>query len=97
MATAATTHNLADRKWPEEGVSRIPYWVYTDPAVYAREMEVIFGGASYNYIGLECEIPNPGDYRRCFVGDKTVIFLRDEEGEVNVIVNRCEHRGSKLC
>ena len=30
MATAAKTHDLADRKWPEEGVSRIPYWVYTD-------------------------------------------------------------------
>ena len=97
MAPAAKTPDLADRKWPEQGVSRIPYWVYTDPAVYAREMEVIFAGASYNYIGLECEIPNPGDYRRCFVGDKPVVFLRDTDGAVNVVVNRCAHRGTKFC
>jgi hypothetical protein len=25
------------RRWPEQGISRIPYWVYTDPALYARE------------------------------------------------------------
>lgn len=24
-------------QWPKEGISRIPYWVYTDPEVYARE------------------------------------------------------------
>jgi salicylate 5-hydroxylase large subunit len=93
MASAAKTDKLAGRKWPKEGVSRIPYWVYSDPAVYAREMEVIFGGASYNYIGLECEIPN----RRSFVGDKPVIFLRDQDGKVNVIANRCAHRGVKFC
>jgi salicylate 5-hydroxylase large subunit len=58
---------------------------------------VIFGGASYNYIGLECEIPNPGDYRRSFIGDKPVIFLRDQDGKVNVIANRCAHRGVKFC
>jgi salicylate 5-hydroxylase large subunit len=97
MATAAQTDNLIGRKWPKEGVSRVPYWVYSDPAVYTREMDVIFGGASYNYIGLECEIPNPGDYRRSVVGDKSVIFLRDQDGAVNVIANRCAHRGVKFC
>ena len=31
-------------QWPKEGVSRIPYWVYTDPEIYAREQERIFCG-----------------------------------------------------
>lgn len=97
MATAPQTHNLMERKWPEKGHTRIPYWVYTDPEIYRREMEVIFGGATYNYVGLECEIPNPGDFRRTFIGDKPVIFLRDEEGEVGVVANRCAHRGVKFC
>ncbi|HEX9808542.1 MAG TPA: Rieske 2Fe-2S domain-containing protein [Alphaproteobacteria bacterium] len=97
MATALKTHNLLDRKWPEEGVARIPYWVYTDPAVFEREMEVIFGGATYNYVGLECEIPEPGDFRRTFIGDKPVVFLRDLDGEVRVVANRCAHRGVKFC
>jgi len=97
MSNAAKTDNLIDRKWPEGGVSRIPYWVYSDPAVYAREMDVIFGGASYNYVGLECEIPNPGDFRRSVIGDKSVIYLRNQDGKVNVIANRCAHRGVKFC
>lgn len=97
MATAAPAHNIIARKWPKEGVCRIPYWVYTDPEIYKREMDLIFGGASYNYIGLECEIPNPGDYRRTFVGDKPVVFVRDKDSKVNVVANRCAHRGTKFC
>jgi salicylate 5-hydroxylase large subunit len=102
MASVNKTHNQPagaplGRKWPEEGVSRIPYWVYTDPAVYQREMDVIFAGHSYNYVGLECEIPNPGDFRRSFIGDKPVVFLRDQDGKVNVVANRCAHRGVKFC
>ncbi len=97
MASEVNTGSLAERKWPEGGPSRVPFWVYSDPAVYAREMDVIFAGASYNYVGLECEIPNSGDFRRSFIGDKPVIFLRDADGKVNVIVNRCAHRGVKFC
>jgi salicylate 5-hydroxylase large subunit len=97
MSTIAESPNIKDRKWPEGGVSRVPYWVYSDPQVYKREMEVIFGGPSYNYVGLECEIPNQADFRRGFVGDKPVIFLRDGDGEVNVLANRCAHRGVKFC
>ncbi len=97
MVTPAESPNIKDRKWPEGGISRVPYWVYSDPQVYAREMEVIFSGASYNFVGLECEIPEPGDYRRSFVGDKPVVYVRDADGAVNVIVNRCAHRGTKFC
>lgn len=97
MATAVPTHNLLDRKWPEEGVSRVPYWVYSDPEIFKREMDVIFGGRTYSYVGLEAEIPNPGDFRRTFIGDKPVIYTRDLDGNVNVMANRCAHRGVKLC
>ncbi|MEE8515571.1 MAG: aromatic ring-hydroxylating dioxygenase subunit alpha [Alphaproteobacteria bacterium] len=94
----STSKNKASaRKWPKEGVTRVPFWVYSDPEVYTREMDVIFGGATYNYVGLECEIPNPGDFRRSFIGDKAVVYVRDQDGAVNVVVNRCAHRGTKFC
>jgi len=48
------------RHWPEEGISRVPYWAYSDPAIYAKEQERIFGGRSWCYVCLETEIPNPG-------------------------------------
>ena len=43
-----------------EGVTRVPFWVYTDPDVYAREQERIFDGPSWSYVGLAAEIPQPG-------------------------------------
>jgi salicylate 5-hydroxylase large subunit len=97
MSTQLKNSPSFDLHWPEEGVTRIPYWVYTSPEIYAREQEVVFGGPAYSYIGLECEIPNPGDFRQTKVGDKPVIFLRDDEGQVRVVVNRCAHRGVQFC
>lgn len=97
MATVLPTQNQIDRKWPKGGHSRVPYWVYTDPKVFQREMDIIFGGRTYSFVGLECEIPNPGDYRRTFIGDKPVIITRDMDGEIRVVVNRCAHRGVKFC
>ncbi len=93
----ALTDNLLPFKWPEEGVSRIPYWVYSDPRVYETEQELIFGGPSYSYVALAAEIPNPGDYVRTNIGEKPVVVTRDLEGGVNVLVNRCAHRGTRFC
>jgi phenylpropionate dioxygenase-like ring-hydroxylating dioxygenase large terminal subunit len=83
--------------WPDEGVSRVPYEVFDDPEIYAREQSAIFRGPTWNYLGLDCEIPNPGDYRLTHVGDTPVILCRDREGQVQAMVNRCSHRGSLLC
>ena len=30
--------------WPAEGDARAPYWIYTDEALYRRELERIFEG-----------------------------------------------------
>ena len=84
-------------QWPAEGISRIPYWLYTDPEIYAREQERIFGGPNWSYVALEAEIPQPGDYKRTYIGDKPVLVIRDEEGKINVVENRCAHRGVQFC
>ena len=68
------------RQWPAEGIARVPYWVYADPDVYAREQERIFGGPRWSYVGLEARDPEPGDFKRTFVGDKPVVVARDGEG-----------------
>ena len=49
------------RAWPAEGVTRVPYWVYQDEDIYAREQERIYRGATWNFLGLEAELPDPGD------------------------------------
>src|SRR6266581_1458979 len=44
------------RVWPAEGITRVPYWVYQDTGVYAREQERIYRGAAWNFLGLEAEL-----------------------------------------
>ena len=42
-----------ERRWPKGSYTRIPNWVYTDPAIFQKEMDVFFGGKTWNYVGLE--------------------------------------------
>jgi anthranilate 1,2-dioxygenase large subunit/terephthalate 1,2-dioxygenase oxygenase component alpha subunit len=84
-------------RWPEQGVSRVPYQVFTDPDLYACEQERIFRGDAWHWIGLEIETPNPGDFKTQRLGDTPVIMVRDAEGGMKVFVNRCSHRGAVLC
>ena len=83
--------------WPEEGVSRAPYWIYTDPGIYAREQENIFRGKSWHYVGLEAEVPQPGNYKTTYIGETSVVLTRTEDGEVHALINRCAHRGNMVC
>ena len=87
----------APRTWPKDGTCRVPFWVYSDPAIYQREQERIFGGPSWCYVGLSAEIPNPGDFKRTFIGDQPVVVVRDKDGGINVVLNRCAHRGVQFC
>jgi len=84
-------------RWPQEGTTRLPYWVYSDPELYHREQEIIFQGATWNYVALEAEIPEPGDFKRTFIGDRSVVVVRGRDGAVGVVENRCAHRGVQLC
>lgn len=86
-----------DLRWPELGVSRVPYQVFTDPAVYAYEQERIFRGDTWQWVGLEIETPNPGDFKTQRLGDTPVLMVRDAQGAIKVFVNRCSHRGAQLC
>ncbi|MEJ7670439.1 MAG: aromatic ring-hydroxylating dioxygenase subunit alpha [Casimicrobiaceae bacterium] len=85
------------RHWPAEGISRIPYWIYSDASVYAQEQQRIFGGRAWSYVALEAEIPTPGDYKRTFIGDKPVVVIRNNDHDVTVVENRCAHRGVQFC
>ncbi|MGE0747179.1 MAG: Rieske 2Fe-2S domain-containing protein [Rhodospirillales bacterium] len=83
--------------WPSDGVNRIPYQIYTDPEVYDQEQQKLFRGPTWNFVALEQEVPNPGDYKTTYVGDTPVAVIRDETGAINVLVNRCAHRGNLVC
>jgi salicylate 5-hydroxylase large subunit len=83
--------------WDAEGSSRIPFWAYTRDDIYRRELERFFYSGHWCYVGLEAEIPNPGDFKRTMVGERSVIMVRDQDGAINVIENVCAHRGVRFC
>ena len=92
-------------RWTQRGSSRVPFWVYTDAGLYQRELEKIFYGEHWSYVGLEVEIPNTGDYRLSWIGERQVIMVRDRvapkdrgtDTGIRVVENRCAHRGVRFC
>ena len=89
-------HDLSDLTWPAEDFSRVPYGVFTDQAVYEAEQERIWKGPVWNYLALEAEIPNPGDFLVTYVGDTPVVLNRAEDRSIHACVNRCAHRGTMV-
>lgn len=83
--------------WPEMGAARVPLRVYHDPDIYAAELEKVFYGATWNYVGLAAEIPKAGDFRRNFIGEREVLMIRKPSDDISVVENRCSHRGSQIC
>jgi phenylpropionate dioxygenase-like ring-hydroxylating dioxygenase large terminal subunit len=101
----AETRNMRDSSillskqyvWPGDDLTVIPDWVYTDQDIYRREIERIFHGRTWNYVALEAEVENPGDFIRSNVGPTPVVVARARDGSINVFENRCMHRAAEFC
>ncbi len=100
MTTSTTLpldHFPAGVTWEGDGTSRIPFAVYTGEALHRRELERFFYRGHWCYVGLEAEIPNPGDFKRTGVGARSVIMVRGADGHIGVVENVCAHRGMQFC
>ena len=84
-------------RWESEGCSRIPFAVYTDEQRHRQELERFFYRGHWCYVGLEAEVPNPGDFKRTVVGERSVIMTRTQDGQIHVVENVCAHRGMRFC
>jgi phenylpropionate dioxygenase-like ring-hydroxylating dioxygenase large terminal subunit len=82
--------------WKSKGLTRVPFALYMDEDVRAKEQQAIFAGPSWNYLCLAIELPEAGSYRATFVGNTPVVVVRDDDGEVYVFENRCAHRGALI-
>ena len=84
-------------RWAAGDYARVPYWLYHDREIFDKEMDRIFCGKSWAYVGFEVELPEPGTYLTTFIGNRPVIICRNRDGELRGFVNRCAHRGVKFC
>src|SRR6516225_7601560 len=83
--------------WPSNGLTEIPFRLYTDPEQYRLEQDRIFRGPTWSFLCLAGEIANPGDYVATTIGETAVVVTRDAEGRISAFPNRCVHRGNLLC
>ena len=92
-------------RWDGAGSSRVPFWAYTDAQLYQRELDIIFYGKHWCYVGLEVEVPHVGDYKLTHIGERQVLLVRDRvapkdratDHGLRVVENRCAHRGVRFC
>ena len=75
---------------------RVHRALYTDPAIFELELELIFGRA-WLVLGHESQVRSAGDYYTTRMGREPVVVVRHDDGSVKVLINRCAHRGSLVC
>ena len=75
---------------------RVHRSLYTDPAIFDLEMTRIFG-AVWVYLAHESQVPQPNDFVRARLGRRPLIVVRDSNGVLRALYNRCTHRGATVC
>lgn len=70
--------------------------VMADAELHQIEMERIFGKV-WQLLGHESEIPNVNDFMIRALGEDSVLVARDRNGEIQVSLNICPHRGMRVC
>ncbi len=75
---------------------RVHRSVYTDPAVFELELEQIFGRL-WVYVAHESRVPEPGDFVRSRIGRTELVVVRQADGTIAALLNRCAHRGAQVC
>ncbi|MFL6572034.1 MAG: aromatic ring-hydroxylating dioxygenase subunit alpha [Burkholderiales bacterium] len=74
---------------------RVRRQVYTDPAIFELEMQRIHERV-WIYCGHESQVPKTGDYYAVQIGRQPMVMVRGGDGKVNVLYNRCPHRGNMM-
>jgi phenylpropionate dioxygenase-like ring-hydroxylating dioxygenase large terminal subunit len=84
-----TGTDMVESQWRE------PVRNYTDPELWAREVQAIHRTRPLP-VALSCELPTPGSYKALEVVGTPIILTRDRSGEIRAMVNSCRHRGGEL-
>ena len=54
---------------------------YTSPEIFEADMDVIFGH-HWLFVGVDPDIPEPGDAMTLNIGKASIFLVRDDDGEV---------------
>jgi ethylbenzene dioxygenase alpha subunit len=70
--------------------------IFIDREIYDLEMKNIFARA-WNFVAHESQVKEFGDFITTYMGEDAVIVARAKDGNINVMLNSCPHRGNKVC
>ncbi|SCW78801.1 Rieske 2Fe-2S family protein [Rhizobium mongolense subsp. loessense] len=73
----------------------LPAGLYSREDVFEADVDVFFR-KHWICIGLECDVPEPGDANVIDIGNSSLIMLRDDDNQIRVVHNVCRHRGSRI-
>ncbi len=82
---------IADRQ-PGHALERA---FYGSDEVFQADLALIFGRHWIN-VGVEPDVPEPGDAVTVEVGSWSIIIVRDDDMQIRAFHNVCRHRGARI-
>lgn len=69
--------------------------LYISDALFELEQRHYFAN-TWNYVGHASQVPDPGDYAAVTIAGQPLLMVRQPDGSVRVLHNRCAHKGAQL-
>jgi phenylpropionate dioxygenase-like ring-hydroxylating dioxygenase large terminal subunit len=69
--------------------------LYLSEELFALEQQHFLAN-TWNYLGHASQVPAAGDYLAVEIAGRPLLMVRQGDGGVRVLYNRCAHKGSKL-
>jgi glycine betaine catabolism A len=92
MSAEASIETLLKRRKPGHSLEAA---FYTSEEIFRLDMEVIFG-RHWLHVGVEPDVPEPGDVMVVNLGKSSVLILRDDDMQIRAFHNVCRHRGARI-
>jgi phenylpropionate dioxygenase-like ring-hydroxylating dioxygenase large terminal subunit len=69
--------------------------LYLSPELFALEQQHFFAN-TWNYLGHASQVPAAGDYLAVEIAGRPLLMVRQGDGGIRVLYNRCAHKGTQL-
>lgn len=69
--------------------------LYINEELFQLEQEHYFAN-TWNYVGHDSQIPNAGDFLTNDIAGQPLIIVRQKNGDIKAMKNRCAHKGCQL-